>query len=127
MKNLLRLTAIASVVLISLSTSASAKVPEGWLTGGANFEKAMQLHREQNVPLVVYFYVDWCPYCKTQLADLQSRSAQLAKQGLSVAAISYDPDPVLADFQKYGFIARVEKPYRMQELGKTLRSVLTDL
>lgn len=65
MKNLLRLTAIASVVLISLSTSASAKVPEGWLTGGANFEKAMQLHRELNVPLVVYFYVDWCPYCKT--------------------------------------------------------------
>ena len=70
MKNLLRVTLIASVVLSVLSTTAreraaSAKVPEGWLNGAANFEKAMQLHRSENVPLVVYFYVDWCPYCNS--------------------------------------------------------------
>lgn len=63
MKNILRLTLIVSVLVVSLSSSASAKVPEGWMNGAANFEKAMLLHRELNVPLVVYFYVDWCPYC----------------------------------------------------------------
>lgn len=63
MKNLLRLTVIVSFVLSLLSTTAAAKVPDGWLNGGANFEKAMQLQSELNVPLVVYFYVDWCPYC----------------------------------------------------------------
>jgi thioredoxin-like negative regulator of GroEL len=63
MRNLVRSTLIVSIVLVFLSTTASAKVPEGWMNGGANFEKAMQLQRELNVPLVVYFYVDWCPYC----------------------------------------------------------------
>ena len=65
MKTLLRVTLIASVVLSVLSTTASAKVPDGWLNGAANFEKALQLHRSENVPLVVYFYVDWCPYCNS--------------------------------------------------------------
>jgi len=65
MKTPIRLTLIASVVLIVLSNTAFAKVPEGWLNGAANFEKAIQLHRTENVPLVVYFYVDWCPYCNS--------------------------------------------------------------
>ena len=44
----------------------------------------------------------------------------------AIVCSGYSNDPVLADFQRYGFIARVEKPYRMHELGKTLRSVLTN-
>jgi PAS domain S-box-containing protein len=42
----------------------------------------------------------------------------------AIVSSGYSNDPVLAEYQKYGFVARVEKPYRMQELGKTLRSVL---
>ena len=42
----------------------------------------------------------------------------------AIVCSGYSNDPVLADYQKYGFIARVEKPYRMQELGKALRAVL---
>src|SRR5204863_397750 len=37
---------------------------------------------------------DWCPYCKTQLAELQGRSAQLKRDGIGVAAITYDLRPV---------------------------------
>ena len=48
--------------------------------------------------LLFYRSADWCPYCKTQLVDLQSRLEQLRAQGLGVAAISYDPVPVLAEF-----------------------------
>jgi peroxiredoxin len=48
---------------------------------------------------------DWCPYCKTQLADLQARSGELRKQGINVAAVTYDPVPVLADFAKRRGIA----------------------
>jgi peroxiredoxin len=48
--------------------------------------------------LLFYRSADWCPYCKTQLVDLQSRVDQLRAQGLGVAAISYDPVPILADF-----------------------------
>ena len=42
----------------------------------------------------------------------------------AIVCSGYSNDPVLAEYQKYGFIARVEKPYRMQELGKVLRAVL---
>jgi peroxiredoxin len=48
--------------------------------------------------LLFYRSADWCPYCKTQLVDLQSRVDQLRAQGLGVAAISYDPVPILAEF-----------------------------
>jgi peroxiredoxin len=48
--------------------------------------------------LLFYRSADWCPYCKTQLVDLQSRVDQLRTQGLGVAAISYDAVPILADF-----------------------------
>ncbi len=43
---------------------------------------------------------DWCPYCKTQLVELQARSAALKKDGIGLAAITYDPVPVLADFAR---------------------------
>lgn len=48
--------------------------------------------------LVFYRSADWCPYCKTQLVDLQGRLDTLRAQGLGVAAISYDPVPTLAEF-----------------------------
>lgn len=48
--------------------------------------------------LLFYRSADWCPYCKTQLVDLQNRVSQLRAQGLGVAAISYDPVSVLTDF-----------------------------
>src|SRR6266853_2858179 len=48
--------------------------------------------------LVFFRSADWCPYCKTQLAELETRVAELKKNGLGLAAISYDPVPVLADF-----------------------------
>jgi peroxiredoxin len=50
--------------------------------------------------LVFYRSADWCPYCKTQLAELQTRVADLAKNGIGLAAVSYDAVPILADFSK---------------------------
>ena len=50
--------------------------------------------------LVFYRSADWCPYCKTQLAELQTRAANLAKNGIGLTAVSYDAVPILADFSK---------------------------
>lgn len=41
---------------------------------------------------------DWCPYCKTQIIEIQSRLGDTRRNGLGVAVITYDPVPVLADF-----------------------------
>jgi peroxiredoxin len=43
---------------------------------------------------------DWCPYCKTQLAELQTRSAGLKRDGIGLAVITYDSIPILADFAR---------------------------
>ena len=42
--------------------------------------------------------VDWCPYCKTQMIDLQNRLPELQAQGLGLAVVTYDSREVMADF-----------------------------
>jgi len=98
MKKMLRLTVIVSVVLVSLSSNAYAKVPEGWFKGAANFEKAMQVHRELNVPLVVYFYVDWCPYCN-ELENEYFPAAAMRDYLRGVVKIRINPELTRADHE----------------------------
>ena len=43
---------------------------------------------------------DWCPYCKTQLVELQARLPELKKKGLGLAAMTYDSPTILADFSR---------------------------
>ena len=42
--------------------------------------------------------VDWCPYCKTQMIELQGRLRELKEKGLGLAVITYDSPAVMADF-----------------------------
>jgi peroxiredoxin len=44
--------------------------------------------------------LDWCPFCKTQAAELQTRVNTLKAQGLGLAFITYDPTAIAADFAK---------------------------
>jgi peroxiredoxin len=50
--------------------------------------------------LVFVRSADWCPFCRTQLVELQGRVEELRKQGLGLAAISYDSREILADFSR---------------------------
>ena len=43
---------------------------------------------------------DWCPYCRTQLVELQGQAATLRAQGIGLAAIMYDSREILADFSR---------------------------
>jgi peroxiredoxin len=48
--------------------------------------------------IVFYRSADWCPYCKTQLLELQSQYDSLRKEGLGLVGISYDSQDILAAF-----------------------------
>jgi len=50
--------------------------------------------------LVFIRSADWCPYCKTQMIELQNRVQDLKARGLGVAVISYDPVEILSAFTK---------------------------
>jgi peroxiredoxin len=48
--------------------------------------------------IVFYRSADWCPYCKTQLLELQSQYDSLRKDGLGLVGISYDSPETLTAF-----------------------------
>ncbi len=50
--------------------------------------------------IVFYRSADWCPYCKTQLLELQSQYDSLRKDGLGLVGISYDSQDILAAFSR---------------------------
>ncbi len=55
---------LISIFIFALAPTAQAQYPK-WLHGATGFAKAVELQRELNVSLVVYFYTDWCSYCRT--------------------------------------------------------------
>ncbi|HET6371588.1 MAG TPA: ATP-binding protein, partial [Nitrospiria bacterium] len=44
----------------------------------------------------------------------------------AVVSSGYSNDPVMADFQSYGFADFIAKPYRIEEIGRVLNKVLRD-
>ena len=66
MFNWMRLLLIISLVSCAFfirSEPTNATLQEQWLNDAAGYNRALTLQRELKVPLVVYFYTDWCPYC----------------------------------------------------------------
>jgi DNA-binding NarL/FixJ family response regulator len=43
----------------------------------------------------------------------------------AIVSSGYSDDPIMADFQKYGFAGVIAKPYRVSGLGKVLNKALT--
>ena len=43
----------------------------------------------------------------------------------AIVSSGYSTDPVMADYQNYGFSGVVAKPYDIQELSRTLHKVIT--
>jgi peroxiredoxin len=48
--------------------------------------------------LLFYRSADWWPFCKAQLVQLQNAKQRFEKQGIKLAAISYDSRAILKDF-----------------------------
>ncbi len=55
--------------------------------------------------------------------------AQLLKKDPEIRAVvssGYSDDPIMSHFSEYGFRGVIAKPYKMEELGRTLQQVLAD-
>lgn len=37
--------------------------PGYWFEGASEFERAERMHKLTGTPLLIYFFVDWCPFC----------------------------------------------------------------
>lgn len=49
---------------------------------------------------VVFFVrsADWCPFCRTQLADINARQSEFEALGLSIVSVSVDEVPLIRKF-----------------------------
>src|SRR5262245_30814776 len=84
-----------------LGPQIGARVPDFTLLDQKGQPRTLaSLMGPKGLMLVFYRSADWCPYCKTQLAELQTRTVDLAKNGFGLAAVSYDAVPILADFSR---------------------------
>lgn len=60
-----------------------------------------QLMGEKGIILVFFRSADWCPYCRSQLIDLQQNAfKQAAEKGYTTAGISYDSVDILDKFSR---------------------------
>lgn len=106
-----RLTAIAAAIVVGVATAAVAGVNVGPAIGsiapalapgvidtaGKPATLASIAGRKGTV-LVFFRSVKWCPYCQHQMIELKDAAGPLAKRGYALAAISYDPPEVQAEF-----------------------------
>jgi peroxiredoxin len=102
--------AFAAVLMLALGSTAIAasldigpgvgtKAPPLVATDAAGAPVAFnQISGRRGLVLVFVRSARWCPYCQTQLIDLQQAKATLAAQGYGLAALSYDSPEVLAQF-----------------------------
>ncbi|HKV10897.1 MAG TPA: thioredoxin family protein [Thermoanaerobaculia bacterium] len=49
-----------------------ARFPTVWYEGATGYQKAMREAKEDGTPVAVYFYTDWCGYCKQLDEELLS-------------------------------------------------------
>jgi cytochrome oxidase Cu insertion factor (SCO1/SenC/PrrC family) len=74
-----------------LGPQVGSRVPDFTLLDQKGQSRTLaSLRGPKGLMLVFYRSADWCPYCKTQLAELQTRTADLGKNGIGLAAVSYD-------------------------------------
>jgi two-component system cell cycle sensor histidine kinase/response regulator CckA len=57
--------------------------------------------------------------------ETMTRLQKVDPQVKAVVSSGYSDDPIMADFQKYGFTGVIAKPYKILELGKVLNEALT--
>ena len=56
--------------------------------------------------------------------ETMARLLEIDPQVKAIVSSGYSDDPIMADFQKYGFSGVIAKPYRISELGKILNQVI---
>ena len=101
MINSLRLLLIISLVTCSfyIRTAAAAEAfDDQWFYNASGYSRAVELQRQLKVPLVVYFYTDWCPYCHHLDTDyLPNPAVQAYLQGVVKVRINPENGPAERD------------------------------
>ena len=95
---------VRPVNVSKLGPQVGQTVPDFSLSDQHGTKRTLQsIMGPKGAMIVFYRSADWCPYCKTQLLELQSQYDTLRKDGLGLVGISYDSQDILDAFsQQHG-------------------------
>ncbi len=89
---------VATVVAHSLAAPVGASdspsaLPdfEGWYEGAAGLAEALDVQRRDRLPLFLYIYTDWCPYCRQFERELLT-DAEVDSYLDAVLAVRLNPE-----------------------------------
>jgi peroxiredoxin len=92
---------VRKIDVSKLGPQVGATVPDFNLGDQQGRKRTLQsVMGPKGAMIVFYRSADWCPYCKTQLLELQSQYDTLRKDGLGLVGISYDSQEILAAFSR---------------------------
>lgn len=77
-RNLTGLAILAFVILLgaSIGTARSQSIlKEGWHEGAQGYERALEEAKGNQRPIALYFYTDWCGFCRKLERDVLTQPA----------------------------------------------------
>jgi thiol:disulfide interchange protein len=97
---------LALVALAVAATASDGPKPDfsSWLEGADGMVEAARLFEEEARPIFVYFYTDWCPYCRQFERELLSTEAvEDYIDGIVAVRINPENGPTEAEMsRRYG-------------------------
>ncbi|HZI63300.1 MAG TPA: thioredoxin family protein [Thermoanaerobaculia bacterium] len=86
--------ALGGLALLLSAAAAPALAPSAWLEGASGHQRARAEAQTAARPLLVYFYTDWCPYCREfQKELLDTGPVESYLRGLARVKINPEKGP----------------------------------
>lgn len=63
-KSLLLILTVVGAIFIGNTQNAEAITTGKWYTKAASYKKVHKAAKKKNKPYILFFYTDWCGYCK---------------------------------------------------------------
>lgn len=92
-------------LLVLAATASAASVPGPFLLGAEGWQEAMRRADESGKAVFVYFYTDWCPYCRQFDAELVAAPEVDAYLREDIVAVRINPEAGSAEAElarRYG-------------------------
>jgi tetratricopeptide (TPR) repeat protein len=86
-------TGIALVVCLRPIFISSS---DGWLHGRSGYQRAIAEQNSTRKPVLLYFYTDWCPYCR-KLEKTIFSTAEFRGQSASFIRVKVNPETARSD------------------------------